>query len=250
MIDQNNPAGRLYAILKEALRRNEKEPTRKIWANVFDIDEVNEIQIIRNLLSLQELVEEVHELIKNNSQLNSELFLKSFPNLRRAVSAQNLTNPWSAYKAGLNPETMTRLEFCAEVLSGEYSEVQISADEIEELKKLLGTLVEFVEKSIMPDEFKIFVLVQLEELRRGIFDFKIHGARGLRTAMEAVIGTTITQNDKYQKIKESNADILLRLGQFLDRADGVMSKALKVKKALGNAAKLLGLPWLSGKDEE
>lgn len=250
MVDKNNPAGRLHTILVDALRKNEKDQTRKVWANVFGIEEANETEIIRSLLSLQELVEEVHSLIENNSQLNSDLFLKSFPNLRRAVSAQNLTNPWSSYKAGLNPETMTRLEFCTEVLSGEYGELSITADELEELKKLLSAMVEFAEQSTIPDELKVFVLVQLEQLRRGIFDFKIHGARGIRAAMESVIGTTITQTEKYQEIKETNPDVLARLGQLLDRMDGMMSKALKVKRALANAAKLLGLPWLSGKDEE
>ena len=112
MIDPNNPAGRLHTILTDALRKNEKEQTRKVWAGVFGVDVANETEIIRSLLSLQELVEEVHALIESNSRLNSELLLKSFPNLRRAVSAQNLSNPWSTYKAGLNPETITRLEFC------------------------------------------------------------------------------------------------------------------------------------------
>lgn len=245
MVDQNNPAGRLYTILREAERKNEKEQTCKVWASVFGIEEAKETEIIRNLLSLQELVEEVHALIKNNSQLNSDLFLKSFPNLRRAVSAKNLTTQWNNYKVGLNPETMTRLEFCAEVLSGEYSELPISAEEIDKLKTQLASLIEFVEKSVMPNELKVFVLIQLEELRRGIFDFKIRGAQGLRTAMEAVIGATLAQNEKYQEIKRTDADVLSRLGQFLDSVDGIISKALKVKRVLGNAAKLLGLPWLS-----
>lgn len=241
MVDKNNPAGRLYVILSDAASKNEKEQVFKVWASVFGVEEAKETEIIRSLLSLQELVEEVHSLIENNTQLSSELFLKSFPNLRRAVSAQNLSNQWTNYKVRLNPETMTRLEFCAEVLSGEYGELPISDEEIVELKTQLAGLSEFVEKSSMQDELKVFVLIQLEELRRGIFDFKIHGAKGLRTALESVIGTTITQNVKYQEIKENDADVLLRLGQFLDRLEGIMSKALKVKKALGNAAKLLGL---------
>jgi hypothetical protein len=149
MVEQNNPAGRLYTILSDAARKNEKEQTRKVWASVFGIEETKETEIIRSLLSLQELVEEVHSLIENNVQLNSELFLRSFPNLRRAVSAQNLTNQWNTYKVGLNPETMTRLEFCAEVLNGEYAELPIHTEEIENLKKQLLALIEFVEKSTM-----------------------------------------------------------------------------------------------------
>ncbi|OZB56473.1 MAG: hypothetical protein B7X35_05490 [Halothiobacillus sp. 14-56-357] len=250
MIDQNNPAGRLHKILTDALRKNEREQTRKVWASVFGIDENNETEIIRSLLSLQELVQEVHALIENNPQSNSGLLLKSFPNLRRAVSAQNLMNPWSSFRVGLDPETITRLEFCAEFLSGKYSEVSIPREEVEELKKLLSAMVEFAEKSTMPNELKAFVLNQLEELRRGVFDFNIKGACGLRTAMETVIGTTITQTAKYQEIKETYPDVLARMGQLLDRIDGAMSKALKIKKTLGNAAKLLGLSWVSGKDED
>jgi len=126
----------------------------------------------------------------------------------------------------------------------------ISAEEIEELKKLLEVLSEFVEKSTIPNELKVFVLVQLEELRRGIFDYKIHGAKGFRTAVESVLGTTITQNTRYQEIMKNDGDVLTRLGRFLDRVDEIMSKALKVKKALGNGAKLLGLPWLSENNDE
>jgi len=109
VVDENNPAGRLYTILREAQGKNGKESVQKIWASVFGIAESNETEILRSLLSLQELVENVHRLIENDPQLNSDLFLKSFPNLRRAVSAQNLANPWNTYKVGIEVETMTRL---------------------------------------------------------------------------------------------------------------------------------------------
>lgn len=189
----------------------------------------------------------MHQLVENNPQLNSELFLKSFPSIRRAVSAQSLTNPWNTYKVGITPEAMTRLEFCSEILETTNHEEVISGDEIDEIKNNISEVTEHIENSSIEHELKTFLLVQLENIRRGIFDYKIHGASGIRKAIEGVIGTTITQNDKYQNIKAKDNDVLVRLGALLNSIDSAMSKALKVKKMLGTLGKLLGISWMPDK---
>ena len=189
----------------------------------------------------------MHQLVENNPQLNSELFLKSFPSIRRAVSAQSLTNPWNTYKVGITPEAMTRLEFCSEILETTNHEEVISGDEIDEIKNNISEVTEHIENSSIEHELKTFLLVQLENIRRGIFDYKIHGASGIRKAIEGVIGTTITQNDKYQNIKAKDNDVLVRLGALLNSIDSAMSKALKVKKMLGTLGKLLGISCMPDK---
>lgn len=250
MVKKDNPAGRLYTILREVERQNEKEQTRKAWANVFGVPESNELEILRALIDMQVLVEETESLIANNDQLNSDLFLKSFNLLRRAVSAQNLANPWKTYKAGLTVDAMTRLEFCAEVLSATHQEDLLTNEEIDQLKKSLEELLEFTEGLEIDFELKVFVLSKLELIRRGIFDYRVNGASALRSVVESIIGSTITESEKYHEIKENHSDVLHRLGILLDKIDGLMSKALKVNKVISKAAKVLGLPWLKSDDEE
>jgi len=249
MVKKDNPAGRLYAILREVERQNDQEPTRKAWAIVFGVSEKDELEILRGLVDMQLLVDETENLISNNEQLNSELFLKSFHQLKRAVSAQSLANPWKTYKVGLTVDAMTRLEFCAEVLSTTHQENLLASEELDQLKKSLDEVMEFAEKSDIEYELKIFVLSKMELIRRGIFDYKINGASALRGVLESIIGSTVTESNKYREVKENNEEILERLGRLLDRIDGLMSKALKVKRVLAKTAKVLGLPWLKPEED-
>lgn len=57
MVNTNNPAGRLYTVLREAEAQNHNEQTLKIWAQVFNVPANDELEIIRCILSLQELVD-------------------------------------------------------------------------------------------------------------------------------------------------------------------------------------------------
>lgn len=243
MINEDNPAGRLYSILREVELQNEQEQTRKAWATVFGVPQYNELEILRGLISMQALVDETETLISSNEQLNSQLFLKSFSQLKKAVSAQNLASPWRTYKEGLTVEAMTRLEFCAEVLGKTHKEDLLTSKEIDEVKKALNDAIEFVEQSGIEYELKIFILSKFELVRRGIFDYKISGASALRNVVEAIIGSTVTDSAKYEEVKDKNQDVLKRLGGLLDKIDSLMSKALKTKKVIAQAAKLLGLPW-------
>lgn len=244
MVKKDNPAGRLYSILREVERQNESGQTRKAWATVFGVPESNELEILRGLIDMQLLVDETENLISNNDQLNSALFLKSFSHLRRAVSVENLANPWKIYKAGLTTEAMTRLEFCAEVLSNTYQEDLLTSEEIDQLRKALDEITKFTEEANIDYELKVFVLSKLELIRRGIFDYKINGASALKSVLETVIGSTVTESHNYQNLKEKNPDVLERLSKLLDKIDAMMSKALKVQKVLSKASKVLGLPWI------
>jgi hypothetical protein len=243
MVKKDNPAGRLYTILRDVERQNESAETRKAWATVFGVPENSEFEILRGLIDMQQLVDETEKLISNNDQLNSALFLKSFGQLRRAVSARNLANPWKTYKAGLTVEAMTRLEFCAEVLSTTHQEDLLTSEEIEQLREALEEIAKFTEEIDIDYELKVFVLSKLELIRRGIFDYKINGASALRGVIETIIGSTVTEEKKYHDIKETHPDVLERLGELLDKIDSMMSKALKVQRVLSRASRVLGLPW-------
>lgn len=246
MVTNNNPAGRLYTILREAESQNENVATLTVWANVFDLPETNELEIVRSILSLQELVEEVHRLVEGNPEFNSDLLLRSFPSLQRAVSVKNLANPWRTYKVGISDEAMTRLEFCSEILGKVTNEDEVSDEELENLKKAISDVIEYIENSSLPHELKTFISVQLENIRRGIFDYKIHGASGIRDVLAGVIGSMVTQSDLYVKIANEDEETIGKFNQLLDSIDKVTSTSLNVQKVISGVGKVLEqLPWLS-----
>ena len=131
MTQNDNPAGRLYHILEEAKGKPGANSTSQVWAEVLNADPGDNYEIFKRVSSLQKLVKETELLIESRSDLNTPLYLRSFPKIRSVTSGANLSAHWSNYQNNITEETLTRLEFCSEVLSHTSSEGTIPEEELE-----------------------------------------------------------------------------------------------------------------------
>jgi hypothetical protein len=137
---------------------------------------------------------------------------------------------------------MTRLQFCAELLSSFYKEEQLSKDELESITSLIDHLFDAVLNGSLEESIRLTLLEEIERLRTALSMYKIKGAKGLKQSLQSTIGMVVANKSDLSKAVDKNKDVIDRLGLLIDKIDSFTSKALKVHKVLSKPYQsILGL---------
>lgn len=89
MANPNNPAGRLYLILREAKRQEADLSVLKVWVSVFNFDPKEVRLVFERLTQMFDLLVEAEKEIKR-LEVRTDLYLKHFPLLREILLPTNL----------------------------------------------------------------------------------------------------------------------------------------------------------------
>ena len=231
MIDESNPAGRLHKILFQAKKHIDSKKVEEVWADVLNIEK-NDVLITKAVVELYSLSNEVQALVRMNNQLNHDLYLKSFTSINLAFFPLNLKANWNTAKVHLNDEALTRLQFCAELLSTFYKEETLSEKDLKEIIEKVESLFETIYSSSLPLVLRLSLLEEVERLRNAISMYRIKGAKGLKEAMQGTIGALIANQEDLKLASQDNPDVLKKLGELIDKLDSFTARALKLKKIL------------------
>ena len=220
MIDETNPAGRLYKILAAARQKPQDAKVRDVWADVLDCPTEDDAELSRRVVEVYGLSQETQKLLRLLPDLNHDLYLTSFPKLEKAIFPLNLQATWQPQRNILLDEgVLTRLQFCAEELGKHYSEEAIGQDDLEEISSLLADLFSSVETSSIPTALRLAVLEELERIRAALSMYRIKGAKGVKEAMQALLGAVVANRESLQDLPTDESDVLQRLGKLIDKLD-------------------------------
>lgn len=187
----NNSVGRLFNILRQFQKNasGKNETLASIIGKVFSIDHNNPSQTLQIQLELIHLIKVSKEEVLKLPSTSHNLHLRALQKIETAFSVHHLHSNWVSFSEYLDPATMTSLEHTADNLS--YSGEQIiSEDELEELKNQVDELLEAVLKMDVNSKLKAFLLEQINKISQAILYYRINGARGLRNALEQMMGAS------------------------------------------------------------
>jgi len=236
LIDESNPAGRLHKILSDAKRQPDQKIVKEAWAEVLSV-EPDDIIVTKSVVALYSLSQEIQSLIKMKEDLNHELYLSSFHRIDQAFFPLNLGTSWKSVRQHLTEEALTRLQFCAQELSGFYSEEALSDDDLTDIAKKTEELFNTLYGSSLPDALRVTLLEEVERIRNAINLFKIKGAKGLKEALQGTIGAVVANQEELKSVAFTDSDVIERLGELIDKMDSFASRALKIKKAISSPIK-------------
>lgn len=240
MTIDSNPASRLHTLLTALLQGDPKERVLDAWARVLDVTERHDIEVPRRLVLLNDLLDDAEQSIKLNPALNHKIYLSCFPQVRTVFSPMHIqTSREAVIVPHLTSEVMARLEFCAEALQPDWSEVEIAPDDLQAISNDLNALVEAVAGSTIDVRLRKTLLEALEGVRLSISLYRIFGAKGLKKNLQGLFGLVFTERTELKKEGENNADVIDRLGKLIDKIDSAAAKALKVHKALTKPIRFL-----------
>ena len=230
MVRNDNPAGRLYYILFEAKGQNNQLQVKKVWANLFGIEDDNSIEIFEIISLLNKLLAEVKRSIADIEGINKELFLVNFDKISRVLTLTNLEINWANIVHNLDDATLLNLAFCSEALSSIKAESLIENTELQELQELVESLSHAVISTSINKDLKNFILSQLEFIRKAILSYRIQGVDGLKKALEHNIGALVINKDI--STKPQNKDILEKYSKILEKLEKVINLASKTKQLI------------------
>lgn len=246
----NNPAGRLLSVLLLTVGGDQGTRMLEVWGKVFNIHPLSDVEVARGLIALWECVEEVTRLIHSNPEIRHERYLGWTPSVQNAISTSHLqATRAQIITPNITPETLTRLEFCDEELRRFYSEEAISKENLDEIIGIVNDLFAMVDEKVIDGTLRVVLLEGIEKVRIAISLYQIHGAKGLKSGLQTLLGIVFTEQDAVKKEKETNADVISRLGTLLDKLDSFTANALKIKKALTAPVRFL-LDLATEKSEE
>lgn len=235
----NNPAGRLHAILSEALPNKPNKPTREAWANVFQVDASATGHLLYLSAQLIELLRLSRQKIEQIGNVDHDLYFRPIENLERAFATMNLDATWNEFRTKVDDATMIGLAFCADTLSQYHPEEVVEKTVLKELLDDIDNVLKTVLESNLNPTLKTVLTENLENIRRAIIEYRIRGSEGLLRALEASIGALLRHQNEFKQNKESDSvSRFLKLLMTLDRIIGI---ALKAKQLFGGVVtQLLG----------
>lgn len=232
MIDESNPAGRLYKILMAARKHQDNTKIRKVWAEVLDCSESDDAELSLRVIEVYQLSHEVQTLIKLIPSLNHGLYLESFNKIDSAIFPLNLQASWRDKKKALDEGLMTSLKFCAEELGRNYSEESISEEDLKQITQIVSDLFESVSSSEIDPALRIALLEEVEKIRSAISVYRIRGARGVKEALQSLLGAVIVNREGLAELSVERPSLTEKLGELIEKLDSFTSLALKASRIL------------------
>jgi len=192
MPKSNNPVGRLYEILSafQKATTNQNDRLDTIISRVFSVDPNDSSRLLEIYLELLNLTKECKTEIRKLPETSDELHLRAIKVIERAFSANSLHSNWASFGKKLDPSTMTGLEHTADNLSY-LGEQMVPKEDLENLQREVNNLLELITKTEMNERLKVFLVEHLEKIHQALQYYRIKGARGLKDALEKIMGAVI-----------------------------------------------------------
>lgn len=237
----DNPAGRLLNILITARGQKDNIPVKQVWANVFGLKADDTGSILFMVAELINLTKNTQEEIQKLEDINHSIYLQPFKKIETAFAVANLETQWSSFKAHITQDTIVALQFCSDTLSRKIGETEIPKEELDALLKDIELLTSSVTQSVFTDDFKAFLIDNLENIRKAILTYRIRGANALKKVFESSIGSICLYQDQIKEENKSKPEqkILSKFFSIVSGLNTLVALALKTKELAGPIAKLL-----------
>ncbi|MBB1326599.1 hypothetical protein H5089_13960 [Pseudoalteromonas sp. SR45-1] len=241
---KTEPAGRLFDILQEARSKPEQHKVRKVWAEVFGLQENDTGTILRMIADLIQLIYKTKSQIEALDDVDHLLYLKPFQKIERMFSNINLEAPWQGCKNQIDEPTIYGLQFCSDKLNRSTKITALKDMELEQIKKSLTELSDMITGSSLEPSLQLLLLRNIESLRQALIAYKIKGIDGIETELELNLGSLVLNKEKIKASveKDNSSGVFKKYLKLLEGLNRTVSTAKKVDQLTGNTlSKLLGV---------
>jgi hypothetical protein len=234
----DNPAQRLLDILKKA-QGMQNMAVSKMWAQVFNIPDLDPPGCYRVLGHLNNLVDSIEARIRQVPDVNHELYLRDLPTIRQIICVQHLGQGWHEIKRPLDHGVLTGLEFCANELSKLHTEEAIPEEILAKIRAEFAELFDSVSNAEISSDLKLVLYDILTSAILAIDQYKILGNDGLKKAVAYTLGMLALHKKEFLGAKDGN--VVKKTFTVIKHLVDVISVAYKVKQLSGDIPDILHL---------
>jgi hypothetical protein len=239
---KNNPAGRLYFILDSFRNHEDKTSIGNAWANVFELKSEETGDILLAISEVVKLTEEAKKQILAQD-VNHKIYLRPFIEIQKIFALSHGHTLQNA-RPSLSDKVMSELEYSDDLLSRTIGENIIEEETLDELLFSVDELFEEVNKSNLPQDLKKLILNNLNNISWAVKHYKIHGAMGLKEAVDSAVGSFVIYSIyEHEIVEENDKEILAKYGKVITKAMSIVADAYTLLQLTAGAVNDL-LPLL------
>lgn len=227
MNDKTNSAIRLNKIVHSAYN-NESKMIVDVWRSIFNINEPNkhstEMAVIECLNNLNDEFELFKQKMGETS-FSENLYKNEITQLQNLLIAPTgINGDWKSRQQNITNVQFKVLDFCSEILPTD--EIPINDEEIEELKRLLDELEDFIENNSLPTDLNTIIKKHIAKIKTALYSYNIKGASVFDEVLDSARGEIIKNHNLFTD--KSNEEVKSKLAK-------VWSKVQTVYKTAKNA---------------
>ncbi|OXX66858.1 hypothetical protein, partial [Vibrio sp. V03_P4A6T147] len=229
-----NSAFRVREILQSVVSKPDQVVGSEVWAEVFDIKEVDSsrknFRISRCLADLHDEVEQIRvEMLKLG--YSADLYDSSLNSCNIAFAVNLIGNSWVSAKQNIKPEVILALGFCSEILPNE--EELVDLENLEQLALMASELRSELSNSSLPAYTLHIIEKHLSKIEEAISKYRAIGAKALEDVVHSAYGEVIA-NDKIFKEAQGSSE-LHKLSIIWQKTKSVLDGVVSADKRLGAA---------------
>lgn len=220
-MNSDNPASRLYEILKVAKSLNTHSSQREVWQEALFMTNCTDSQLLAQLGKVMALPEEIHLWLEETFPTKKWITWKE--SLDNAFASIYLNGKWELSANHINDRALTELDIISTLYGTAGGIKSISNEEIDKFTDKIQEIKEEVIGSSMPVEMKKTFLRYLNKILGALESYHITGAIPIMEAVESAMGHVVVDSNYADSLKKTGAgeQLITFLGSLIDAVASV-----------------------------
>ena len=178
-------------------------------------------------------------MIESDPGLNHELLLRYFPKIETALLSKGIATPWKPISGQFDAAVLDSLKYCADALKDSFTEEPVNSEELESIDKTLLTLEEMIKVCSLPQDLRIALLEEIHKIRQSISMVQIKGVRGIKEAMQSLVGAVVAHQEELKAQREEDRQLLAKLAETMVQLDKIISTSLRMYRLFRHPVQFL-----------
>ena len=226
---KTNSAIRLKNVISKAYKNN-SNTIKDVWKEVFQIDLKDSYEIEKTVMTCLDSLNDEFKLFKHNMErttFSATLYEKEIFHLQKLlIVPTGINGDWKQKKSQITDVHFKILDFCSEILPTDEEEIDVK--DIEELKKLLYELENFVEGNSLPTDLNTIIKKHIYKIKVALYTFSVKGSIVFDEVLKSAYGEVINNPDIFKD--KSNDEIKIKLSKLWSSVQKIHSVGKKVEQ--------------------
>lgn len=235
MPEYTNPAKRLYDSLNTIMT------TRRLGSDARFADTIGQLFSIIN--SYEQFVRRSETMAEDHKSVH-------LGQLQDVKSALAQSNSWEQVSSKLDKNFVRNFYWAAEEMSHHWDEYGIKEEDLASLQAEIDKLTSEIIDSDLDNQLKSVLTTGLNGVRQAILEYRIHGAEGLRQALDkSIVDMMIRYREEFEaaSTKTESQEFIRNYFEIIQKVNNLVSTGLKIKQIAGPPIKSV-LRMLGGGD--
>ncbi len=232
----NNPAARLYELLKAMREKSEKRTARQAWCIALGISEnVDDAEFFQHFAEIVRLTSVVVDRLREVDAASREEVERHMGRIRSGLIGVPLSHPANQLRNQFTDLAMQALSVAGKELARWSAENPAPDDSLRSIQQQVQDLEEAVIAAMLDPDLTQLILRLLNKVRLAIIQYRVQGVVVLEDALAAVVGTMVIHlpssssaeqtTGRWQTIKKALAALVAALVAVTTLARNVQSLA-------------------------